>query len=38
LALACTGLFFLAGLLILSRLNLQRGILAKKQADLNCHD
>ncbi len=38
LALACTGLFFLAGLLILSRLNFQRGILAKNQADLNCQD
>lgn len=38
LALACTGLFFLAGLLILSRLNFQRGILAKNQADLSCQD
>ena len=38
LALTCTGLFFLAGLLILSRLNFQRGILAKNQADLSCQD
>jgi UMF1 family MFS transporter len=38
LALACTGLFFLAGLLILSRLNFPRGILAKNQADLSCQD
>jgi UMF1 family MFS transporter len=38
LALACTGLFFLSGLFILSRLNFQRGILAKNQADLACQD
>ncbi|MFA5608679.1 MAG: MFS transporter, partial [Alcaligenes sp.] len=38
LALTCTGLFFLAGLLILSRLNFPRGILAKNQADLSCQD
>lgn len=32
LALACTGLFFLAGLLILSRMNFERGIQARDQA------
>lgn len=34
LALACTGLFFLAGLLILSRMNFERGVQARDGAGM----